>query len=36
VVVNNIGTEQKTTVYDGRGNSSEIMLKPYESRWSTI
>jgi 1,3-beta-galactosyl-N-acetylhexosamine phosphorylase len=36
VVVNNIRTEQKTIVYDGRGTPLEVVSKPSESKWFTI
>lgn len=36
VVVNNVKTEQKTTVFDSRSKPLEVILKPYESKWFEI
>jgi 1,3-beta-galactosyl-N-acetylhexosamine phosphorylase len=33
VVINNVGTKQKTTVFDGQGKTREITLEPYKSKW---
>ena len=33
VVLNNSDVEQRTTVFDGGGKATEIILKPYESKW---
>ncbi len=32
-VVNNVDTNQKTTIYDGQGQKTEIKLKPNEMKW---
>ncbi len=37
VVVNSVGTKQKTVLYDGEGNEfKEIELEPYESKWISV
>ena len=36
VVVNNTAVKQTTSVYDGKGRKTTVVLSPYGSRWSEI